>query len=377
MTSFTLINILNQISIRNFLQNVVAESNSSPHKINELQNTRKSLGTRQSWVPPESPSENGRKRIFRTRKRFIEACAVLKPAEEAISRASYDVPPTSSEIVPVGSEMTPRFSNVSPRYPNVSPRVSDVSPRFSDASSKISETSPRCSEVSSRFSDMSPRIAEVSPGSSNFSPRHSDVSPRFYEIPPIVSEEWRRCENNWQRLYEELKQERDQAILERNQAMVSLMEIEREQVTRTPDDVSRRPTTVSDVEPSTRRVFPKSERRENPDWLRSLISRSSSMLGEQMSEANEVYFPGSTLQNNSRSQRYPDIERYEQLKQERDAIWKNWIDKLTAEKDDVIQQLKLEKMEVSTSQVFLIQISKFVFPMADLLGVFAELSVKA
>ena len=41
-----------------------------------------------------------------------------------------------------------------------------------------------------------------------------------------------------------------------------------------------------------------------------------------------------------------EIERYEQLKQERDAIWKNWIDKLTAEKDDIIQQLKLDKMEV-------------------------------
>ena len=119
--------------------------------------------------------------------------------------------------------------------------------------------------------------------------------------------------------------------MERNQAMVSLMEIEREQVTRTPDDVLRRPTT--DVEPSSRRVFPKSERRDNPDWLRSLISRSSSTLGEQMSEANAVYFPGSTLQNNSRNQRYSEIERYEQLKQERDAIWKNWIDKLTAEKE--------------------------------------------
>ena len=282
---------------------------------------------------------------------------MLKPAEEAISRASYDVPPPSSEIVSMGSEMTPRFSNVSPRYPDVSPRLSDVSPRFSDASSKISETSPRCSEVSSRFSDISPRITEVSPGLPNFSPRHSDVSPRFYEVPPIVNEEWRRCENNWQRLYEELKQERDQAILERNQAMVSLMEIEREQVTRTPDDVSRRLTTTSDIEPSSRRIFPKSERRDNPDWLRSLISRSSSMLGEQMSEANAVYFPGSTLQNNSRNQRYPEIERYEQLKQERDAIWKNWIDKLTAEKDDVIQQLKLEKMEVSTSQAFINQVS--------------------
>ena len=64
-----------------------------------------------------------------------------------------------------------------------------------------------------------------------------------------------------------------------------------------------------------------------------------------------------SLQNNSCNQRYPkrtgyrrgdylEIERYEQLKQERDAIWKNWIDKLAAEKDDIIQQLKLDKMEV-------------------------------
>ena len=320
------------------------------------------MDTRQTWVPPDNSSENGRKRIFRTRKRFIQACAVLKPAEEAISRARYDVTPTSSEIIPMGSEMTPRFSNVSPRFPNASPKVSDVSPRFSDASSKISEMSPRCSEISSNYSEMSPRIAEVSAGLYNFSPRHSNMSPRFYDIPPVVSEEWRRCDNNWQRLYEELKQERDQAILERNQAMVSLMEIEREQVSRTPDDVSRRPTTVTDVEPSTRWVFPKSERRENADWLGSLMSGSSSVLGEQgmsvsrsssvlgeqgMSEANAVYFPGSMLQNNSRNQRYPELEKYELLKQERDAMWKNWIDKLTAEKDDVIQQLKLEKMEVS------------------------------
>jgi hypothetical protein len=112
----------------------------------------------------------------------------------------------------------------------------------------------------------------------------------------MVSEEFRRCENNWQRLYEELKQERDQAIVERNQAMVSLMEIEREQTTQTPEDLSRRQTTAPDVPPSIRRIRPKSEGRENPDWLGSLISRSNSILGEQMSEANAVYFPGSALQ---------------------------------------------------------------------------------
>lgn len=48
------------------------------------------------------------------------------------------------------------------------------------------------------------------------------------------------------------------------------------------------------------------------------------------------------------------MERYEQFKQERDTRWKNWIDKLIAEKDDIIQQLKLDKMEVSGNKVFLI-----------------------
>lgn len=43
---------------------------------------------------------------------------------------------------------------------------------------------------------------------------------------------------------------------------------------------------------------------------------------------------------------YLDFERYEQLKQERDAMWKNCIEKLRTEKDDIIQQLKLEKVEV-------------------------------
>lgn len=335
-----------------------AEPNHSPCKPNEPQNVRKSMSTRQTWIPPDNLSENGRKRIFRTRKRFIEACAVLKPAEEAlVTRARYDLPPIPSEILPVVSEVPSRFSDVSSKISDVSPRFADVSPRFSNDSTKISEGSPSCSEVSPRFSNISPRNSESSPRLPNFSPRLSDVPPRFYELPPMVSEEFRRCENNWQRIYEELKQERDQAIVERNQAMVSLMEIEREQTTQTPEDLSRRQTTAPDVPPSIRRIRPKSEGRENPDWLGSLISRSNSILGEQMSEANAVYFPGSALQNSNCNQRYPkqagyptgdymEIERYEQLKQERDTIWKNWIDKLTAEKDDLIQQLKLDKMEV-------------------------------
>ena len=271
------------------------------------------MSTRQSWAHRDSSPENGRKRIFRTRKRFIEACAVLKPAEEALaSQARHDVAPIPSEIAPVVSEVSPKVSDVSPRLSDVSSRISDVSskrsdmsPKFSDTPSKVSEVSPtfsnvspRIPEVSPRFPDISPRFAESSSRLSNFSPRFSDMSPRFYEIPPIASEEFRRCENNWQRLYEELKQERDQAIMERNQAMVTLMEIERDQTTRTPDDFSRRQATVSDVDPNNRRSLSKSERRENPDWLGSLISRSNTILGEQMSEANAVYFPGSTLQVN-------------------------------------------------------------------------------
>ena len=171
-----------------------------------------------------------------------------------------------------------------------------MSPKFSDAPSRASEVSPRFSDVSPRIPEVSPRFSEGSMRLPSFSPRHSDVSPMFYEVTPMVSGEMQRCENNWQRLYEELKQERDQAIMERNQAMVTLMEVERDQTTRTPDDLSRRQAMVSDVDPSSKRLRSKSEGRENPDWLGSLISRSNTILGEQMSEANAVYFPGSTLQ---------------------------------------------------------------------------------
>ena len=280
-----------------FLLQVHVGTEVNQNSTSESPSVTTSTSSKPAAVQPRSSSENGRKRIFRTRKRFIEACAVLKPAEEALaSRARYDAQPISSDIVPAAPEVSARFSDNSPRPYDVSSRISDVSPKFSDASSRISEVSPRCSEVSPALSNVSPRISEITPRLGNFSPRLPDMSPRFYEVPSIVSDEFRRCESNWQRLYEELKQERDQAILERNQAMVSLMEIEREQTARTPDDISRRQTTSSEVEPSSRRVAPKSEGRENPDWLRSLINRSNSILGEQMSEVNSVYFPRSTLQ---------------------------------------------------------------------------------
>ncbi|XP_028405886.1 uncharacterized protein LOC114528448 [Dendronephthya gigantea] len=317
---------------------IAPEMNHSPAKSIEAQlSVTKSVNTKQTQSSQSGSAalDDGRKRIFRTRKRFIEACAVLKPAEEALtSPDSYDVLPMNSDVLHKAHAIIPR--------------VSDVSPSISEGATRLAE--------GSLLSDMTPRFSELSPRLSDVSPRFSKVTPKFYELPPSISDDLQRCESNWQRLYEELKQERDQAIVERNQAMVSLMEIEREQAARTPDDVPRCQATPPEVVLSISRATAKSNdrRRENPDWLRSLISRSNSILGEQMSEANAVYFPGSTLQRSSpgflkqsgNSADYPDLERYEQLKQERDVIWKNCIEKLRTEKDNIIQQLKLEKVEV-------------------------------
>lgn len=294
----------------------------------------------EAWPPrDDSPIENERKRIFRTRKRFIEACSVLKPAEEALlSRARRGAQPITSEFASVVSKIPPKGSDVSSKFNDVSAKPSEMSTRFSDVSSRNYGGSPRCSNVSSghfeslprfpeashsnseltpRFSELAPRFPEVAARCSEISPRYPEVSrgfpngsprlsgfsskpldtsSRYYELPPMLSDEFRRCENNWQRLYEELRQERDQAIVERNQAMVSLMEIEREQTTRTHDDLPRRQPSVPDTPASGQRIPPTSEDRENSDWLQRLMSRSNTILGEPVSEASAVYFPRSTLQ---------------------------------------------------------------------------------
>ncbi|XP_046864391.1 uncharacterized protein LOC124458410 isoform X2 [Xenia sp. Carnegie-2017] len=225
----------------------------------------------------ESTVDN-KKRVFRTRKRFIEACAVLKPAEDAI----------------ISSKQLP--STASTHMPKVVTESSSESNTYEDGSETFKDL-PKNSDVLSR-SEVSTIDTSEPYGMSEF----NNVE---------------RCD--WPRLYEEMKQDRDQAILERNQAMISLMEIE--------------------IPPQHQMNWAYNQCSKWPQ--RSSRSLRNHDFDEYCLGLNNRYCSGQGSSGQSMK-----MDRFERMKWERDALWKTWTDRITAEKDGVIQQLKLDKMEV-------------------------------
>ena len=148
-------------------------------------------------------------------------------------------------------------------------------------------------------------------------------------------------------MVEELKLERDQAVVERNQALTALMEIEKKYA-----DALERIDQLKKLCSETRRVA--SSHDSSPQTKRSASSWLNRPLEQNCDDVTEKTGAGSSFDSHGTStfqkcvkcqEKEGVIKTYENIKEERDQIWRDIVKQAHEERDGAVRRLETVRRE--------------------------------
>lgn len=148
-------------------------------------------------------------------------------------------------------------------------------------------------------------------------------------------------------MIEELKLERDQAVLERNQALTALMELEKKYA-----DSVERIDQLKKLCSETRRIASNLDsslelNRSISSWLNRPLEGNPEIVGESGSSSSLCDLHGdSSVQKCVKClEKDGVITTYENIREERDQIWRDIVKQAHQERDEAVRRLETVRRE--------------------------------